>query len=73
LNILAAETAHSLLDFPTLLGLNKNCLLRLETSILSSSVTRIDPSGEQASPIKENSLINSHPSAPAPIRKVFTF
>ena len=59
------QAVSHLLD-PTCSLLNKNCLLRLLISILSSSVTVILPPLVE-SPINENILINSHPSAPAPI------
>lgn len=68
LKTLAALTAHSDFGFPTLFGLNKNYLLRLDTSILSSSVTNTFPSFPQDIPINENNLINSHPKAPAPTK-----
>lgn len=59
--------AVSAFDFPTFSFLNKNYLLRLEVSILSSSVTVTNPSVDN--PIRANIFKNSHPKAPAPTKK----
>jgi len=65
--LLPTPQAVSDLLLPTCCFLNKNCLLRLLISMLSSSVTKTFPLPDVEAPIKANILMNSHPKAPAPI------
>merc|ERR1719433_434997 len=69
-----AETAFAaVVDFalPTSGFLNKNCLLRFDSSIRSMSVTWILPLAAVPIPIKANCFKYSQPKAPAPTTKVF--
>ena len=47
-------------------GLKRNCLLRLDFSMVSISVTNSSPASLQAKPIMAKFLRCSHPIAPAP-------
>ena len=47
-------------------GLKRNCLLRLDFSMVSISVTNTHPASLQANPIMAKFLRCSHPMAPAP-------
>ena len=66
--LLPTSQATSLLFLPTCCFLNKNCLLRLLISILSSSVHIILPFPVVLTPISANIFMNSQPKAPAPIK-----
>ena len=71
----AAFVAH--VDFGCLMSQsrNKNCLDKLDFSMMSSSVMVSLPSPEapQETPINARFLMNSHPNAPAPTKKTFCF
>mmetsp|Transcript_102743 Transcript_102743/g.268167 ORF Transcript_102743/g.268167 Transcript_102743/m.268167 type:complete len:434 (+) Transcript_102743:756-2057(+) len=68
---LAALAAVTDLGLPTSVCLKRNWRLRLDTSILSMSVTVILPWGPQQTPIIAKHFKYSQPSAPAPTRKSF--
>jgi len=68
---LASLHATSLLNLVTSVFLNRNCLFKLLTSILSLSVHYTLPFSEQPSPVSAKNFRNSQPSAPAPTRNSF--
>ena len=68
---LIVSVAHFDFDLPISSFRNKNWLLKLLISILSLSVIINCLSLEVDIPIKEKFFKNSHPSAPAPIKKIF--
>mmetsp|Transcript_121464 Transcript_121464/g.288657 ORF Transcript_121464/g.288657 Transcript_121464/m.288657 type:complete len:278 (-) Transcript_121464:1223-2056(-) len=66
---LTTLAAVVLLGFPTSVCRKRNWRLRLETSILSMSVTISLPPGPLQAPISERPLRYSQPSAPQPTKK----
>lgn len=67
---LASLHATSLLNWVTSEFLNRNCLFRLLTSILSLSVHYTLPPLDPK-PVKAKNFKNSHPRAPAPTKNKF--
>jgi len=59
--------ATSALGFPTSVGLNRNCLFKFETSMVSMSITCIC-----RKPIRAKFLSSSQPRPPAPTTRTYT-
>ncbi|KAK2962468.1 hypothetical protein BLNAU_2711 [Blattamonas nauphoetae] len=68
----AAARAHSDLGFDTSASVKRNWRLRLDSSMLSMSVTVSIPFSPQHSPISAIAFSASHPRAPAPTKKQCT-